>query len=444
MSEKRKDPRGRILRTGESYDSKTGRYRYSYKDAKGVRRSIYSWTLTKNDLVPAGKKQKRSEALREREKQIEVDLANEIDTAGGNMTIVALMKRYIALKNPDVRPTTRNGYRTQVKFMESNYMGHRKINTLTATEAEEWLVELHTKFGKSYSTLHTLRGILRPAYAMAKRNRWVVDNVFDFPMNKKKYGGTKTRDALTRAEMRRFLDFVRTDKHYKMYFNGVYILFNTGLRISEFCGLTPEDIDYDQHVIHVRRQLLRLHDGDSMLLYLEEPKTVNGKRDVPMTADVEKAFRQVIKNRPKVKEKVVKSLDGTMEATGFLWIDKNGEYEIAQHWSNHLRWAQGKYNRLFKEELPKISPHVCRHTFCSNMAGLGMSPKTLQTIMGHSSIEVTLNVYTHLEPDVLQLQFFSNPAYNLYPLEREPDIISLDDTSDEGDPDFTEEPDDDD
>ena len=46
--------------------------------------------------------------------------------------------------------------------------------------------------------------------------------------------------------------------------------------------------------------------------------------------------------------------------------------------------------------MPKITPHVCRHTYCSNMAKAGMNPKVLQYLMGHSDIGVTLNVYTHL------------------------------------------------
>ena len=54
------------------------------------------------------------------------------------------------------------------------------------------------------------------------------------------------------------------------------------------------------------------------------------------------------------------------------------------------------YNKTYRVQLPKITPHVCRHTFCSNMAKSGMNPKTLQYIMGHSDISVTLNTYTHV------------------------------------------------
>ena len=70
--------------------------------------------------------------------------------------------------------------------------------------------------------------------------------------------------------------------------------------------------------------------------------------------------------------------------------------EVALHWEKHFEWALAKHNRIYKEQLPKITLHVCRHTYCSNMAKSGMNPKTLQYLMGHSDISVTMNVYTHI------------------------------------------------
>ena len=135
--------------------------------------------------------------------------------------------------------------------------------------------------------------------------------------------------------------------------------------------------------------------------------------------------------------------------TGFLWIDKDGNYEVSQHWENHIRGARNRYNELFKDELPPISPHVIRHTFCSNCAGSGMSPKTLQVIMGHSSIEFTLNVYTHIETGDVKRKFFSfmnSSNYNLCGYYRIPDIVSPDDDVDidEGEVNYEEAIDDDD
>ena len=81
---------------------------------------------------------------------------------------------------------------------------------------------------------------------------------------------------------------------------------------------------------------------------------------------------------------------------GFLFRDKNGMPEVAMHWEHRFNHAVKRYNDIFKVQLPNITPHVCRHTYCSNMAKARMNPKTLQYLMGHSNISVTMNVYTHL------------------------------------------------
>ena len=72
---------------------------------------------------------------------------------------------------------------------------------------------------------------------------------------------------------------------------------------------------------------------------------------------------------------------------------------VALHWEKYFQHAVQKYNSIYKLQLPKITPHVCRHTFCSNMAKSGINPKTLQYLMGHSEIGVTLNTYTHIKED---------------------------------------------
>ena len=82
--------------------------------------------------------------------------------------------------------------------------------------------------------------------------------------------------------------------------------------------------------------------------------------------------------------------------SGFLFLDKNGMPLVAMHWEYRFRSMLGRYNEIYKVQMPKITPHVCRHTYCSNMAKSGINPKTLQYLMGHSDIAVTLNVYTHV------------------------------------------------
>lgn len=89
---------------------------------------------------------------------------------------------------------------------------------------------------------------------------------------------------------------------------------------------------------------------------------------------------------------------------GFLFLDKNDRPMVALHWEKYMQHIVEKYNKIYRIQMPKVTPHVCRHTFCSNMAKSGMNPKTLQYIMGHSDISVTLNVYTHVQFDDAQAE----------------------------------------
>ena len=170
----------------------------------------------------------------------------------------------------------------------------------------------------------------------------------------------------------------------------MYILFKTGMRISEFTGLTLSDLDMEKRTISINHQLQKT----GTLVYIESTKTDAGTRVIPMQDDVYECFERIIAGRPKLKVEPV--IDGY---SGFLHFDKDGKPMVAMHWEKYFQHAVQKYNSIYRVQLPKITPHVCRHTYCSNMAKSGMNPKVLQYLMGHSDISVTLNVYTHMKLD---------------------------------------------
>ena len=191
---------------------------------------------------------------------------------------------------------------------------------------------------------------------------------------------------LSRKQERAFWEFVKNDKHFSRYYEGIYILFKTGLRISEFVGLTTQDIDLKDRTINVKHQLQQTR---TLEYVIEDTKTDAGTRILPMTDDVYECFKKIAENRSKSK---VEPIIG-----GFLYLDKNGRTMVAMHWEKYFQHICQKYNRMYRVQMPKVTPHVCRHTYCSNMAKSGMNPKTLQYLMGHSDIGVTLNTYTHLK-----------------------------------------------
>ena len=124
---------------------------------------------------------------------------------------------------------------------------------------------------------------------------------------------------------------------------------------------------------------------------IETTKTDAGTRVLPITEDVAQMFQAIIEDRN--APKVEKSIDGY---SGFLFYDDNGMPLVAMHWQHRFNHMVGRYNDIYRVQMPNITPHVCRHTYCSNMAKSGMNPKTLQYLMGHSDISVTMNVYTHI------------------------------------------------
>ena len=117
-------------------------------------------------------------------------------------------------------------------------------------------------------------------------------------------------------------------------------------------------------------------------------------RMIPMTPEVKECFERIVSSRS--KSKVESMID---RRCGFLFLDKNEMPMVALHWEKYFQHIREKYNSIYKVQMQKVTPHVCRHTFCSNMAKSGMNPKTLQYLMGHSDIGVTLNTYTHIGYD---------------------------------------------
>lgn len=388
-TEKRRDRKGRILKNGES-ERADGRYAYVYTDYSGKQNFIYSWKLEPTDPLPKGKRKCLS--LREKERKILKQIESGLRYNEAQVTVMELVEKYISLKT-GVKSSTRAGYGTVINVLkEETAFSDKMITDIKISDAKEFLIYLQDIKGKGYSSIHSIRGVLRPAFQMAVDDDLLPKNPFEFQLVSVIVDDSKTREALTKKQENSFLEFIKHSKEYKKYYEGMYILFNTGLRISEFVGLTTKDIDMENKTINVDHQLQRNMHMEYEIV--DSTKTKYGMRTLPMTEEVYECFRTIMDNRPKPKKEP--SIKGYK---GFLYLDKNEMPVVALHWEKHFEYATKRYNSLFKEELPPVTPHVCRHTYCTNMAKKGMNPKALQYLMGHSDISITLNIYTHLKYD---------------------------------------------
>lgn len=387
---KRRDCKNRILRTGES-QRKDGRYAFKYTDSFGKAHFVYSWKLEPYDVLPAGKQSNQS--LREMEKKILRDLDDEVMPYADKLTVEGLVRKYV-LQKSGVRHNTMAGYKTVMNVLAKEAFGKLQIDKVKTSDAKYWLIKMQQQDGRSYSSIHSIRGVVRPAFQMAVDDDLIRKNPFDFHLSTVVVNDSVTREAITRKQMRQFLTFIKEDKHFCRYYDGIFILFKTGMRISEFVGLTVYDLDMDNRKITIDHQLQRKR---NMEYVIEDTKTSSGTRQIPMTDEVYECFKRIIESRRKPRVEPV--VEGR---TGFLFLDKNEMPMIALHWEKYFQHIVQKYNSIYKVPMPKITPHVCRHTYCSIMANSGMNPKTLQYLMGHSEIGVTLNVYTHTSYEIAE------------------------------------------
>ena len=204
-----------------------------------------------------------------------------------------------------------------------------------------------------YSSIHNIRGVLRPAFQMAVDDDILRKNPFEFQLASILVDDSHTREAITRADERKFLKFIQEDEHFAEYYEGVFLLFNTGLRISEMCGLTLADLDFKNREIRVDHQIQRKQDGT---LYCDETKTESGIRTLPMEDEVYACLKRVVDAR--ITPKCEPMVDGY---TGFVWLNyrarKGLRPMVAMDWEHIFRHILDKYNSIYKVQLPKITPH---------------------------------------------------------------------------------------
>ena len=158
-----------------------------------------------------------------------------------------------------------------------------------------------------------------------------IKNPFRFNISDLLTDDAVYRDALTEAQQRKYLQFIK-DYGNDNYYDDIVILVETGLRISELYGLTTSDVDLVKRRVHVRRQLCRTGDDP---YFITTPKSNSGVRTVPLSDSAYEAFRHALSHR--AKPQVEMMIDGV---SGFIFLDKDGRPKVAMHCQNYMRNMQ--------------------------------------------------------------------------------------------------------
>lgn len=389
-------PARKTLRANEFYNPKTKRYEYHYKDNLGKERVISSYRLEATDQLPKGKKSAKS--LREKETEINVQLENRIDIDGAKLTLLEVVDKYlISLYNRKrLAHNTKVGYNVTINTLKQYKLGYMEIGKIRPEHCEDWLADMKKKYRGS--SIQTQISLLKRTFEYALDYDYISKNPFRRITTDR--SDSKNMEALSVEDMNRFLDFCSKDKNSSHCYDMIYVLFWTGMRASELCGLTLDNIDMNNRVIEVNKQLQCINHTHVVL----STKTTNGKRTIPMTDGVYECFERILKNR---------YIKGDIEP--ICYDEKGNEYEefvflatrsrktiVRSHIEEYLQNCIKRYNIANPDNpIRKFGPHICRHTFATNMQYL--PPKTLQYILGHGNISTTMNNYVDVKPSAEQL-----------------------------------------
>lgn len=394
MAEKRKDSKGRNLRTGES-QRKDGRYVYRWQE-NGKEKSVYSMDLGE---------------LREKEKQIQKDLEDGINTKAANSaTLNDIFDKWIEKKR-GLRESTRARYKEIYERCVRETIGVKKIANLAYSDIFDFYRHLaeDKEFAKGY--LEFVDNVVCPSFDFAVKNGIIRQNpctgVFA-EIGKDFCKPTEKRHSLTLQEQNAFIDYVASSPIYSHWLPMFTVFLGTGGRAAEILGLRWDDLDFEKNTISINHALVYYSENHKYAFHIHDTKTGAGKRIVPMLKEVKEALLLIRENQncPDFKQPVV---DGY---TNFVFVTKrNGTYrytqidglikDICRHYNDDEAMKAGYEGRAANLIRP-FSLHNMRHTFASRLCEHETNMKAIQEIMGHANIATTMNIYAEATSEAKQ------------------------------------------
>lgn len=357
------DKRGRKLPKGirQRSDSFEGRFMYKYKE----------YTVKGDTISDTQKK------MRELRYKLEHGLYIEKHKMTYSEWFETWMNDY---KKNQVKLGTIQTYQKCYDCMVKNKIGSSLIADIRGEHIQK-LYNALVQEGYKKSSIEVVAAFLNESMKQAVMNGLIERNPVKLAKLPKEKGEKKKKEAMTKEQQAMFMKYAKDSYLYNLF----AVMLRTGMRCGEVRGLKYTDIDRKKNVIHVQRTLKRVKGAG----YIEDtPKTKTSTRDIPLTKEIQ----QLLEAQYKYWGFKVEKLDR------YLFCNENGEALSDQR-------VQNEINRITKciltdgNEFPYVTPHTFRHTFATRAIEAGMQPQILKTIMGHSSLAMTMDLYSHVMPD---------------------------------------------
>lgn len=286
-------------------------------------------------------------------------------------------------KKNAVRATTFEQYETVLRVHAIPALGSIRIAELKSYEVQR-LYNKMLEDGLSPRSIQLLNVVLHGALKQAVKCGLVMQNVcetVELPKAKQ-----KEMRVLTREEQDKLITVFEGDRYGGAY---LFSLF-TGLRRGEILALTWSDIDFDSKTINVNKNLSRVknyeEEGGKTRLIISEPKTMKSNRTVPLI----EYLIEVLKRQKIIQQEDRIAAHGLYEENDIVFANDVGR-----------AIEPGNFNRRFYKlvksaGIPHANPHCLRHSFATRGLELGIDIKTMQELLGHSSVALTGDIYTHV------------------------------------------------
>ena len=298
-----------------------------------------------------------------------------------NMTVDAWFNYWLTeIKAKTVRWSTLSSYKDRYNKNIKEIIGSMIISDVKPMHCQNVLNVMDSN-GYVGSSMARTKATLSAMFSDACENGLIAANPVTKSVKCPKKPEKNTR-VLTLDEQERFLTAARESINYSHF---LFIL-QTGVRSSELRGLKWDDTDFQNRIIHIRRNVA--HDSSNNRFITGELKTSSGKRDIPMTKTVYNLLIDIKRQQADRKQKVI-----SFEFADHVFLNRNGKLLPNSNYDRYLEKICDKAG------IERISMHTLRHTFATRCIESGMKPKTLQKILGHANISMTMDLYVHVTGD---------------------------------------------
>ncbi|MDT7548073.1 MAG: hypothetical protein QOE84_467, partial [Actinomycetota bacterium] len=311
--------------------------------------------------------------------QLREKIESHVPVAPTNLTVGAYLTEWVEqVAARRVRRSTLYNYRLYIDRHLVPGLGAKRLDKLTARDVRLFLDRLRDS-GIGARTVQYTHATLRAALEDAVRDELIGRNVARLVRVARPQA--RERQPLTAAQAKTFLESARDDRHYALF----VVLIVLGMRRSEALGLRWEDVDLDGRALQVRHTLHRQENS----LVLLPPKTRRSRRTIPLPAFVADALAE--HQRRQDAEKAASKRD--WHETGHVFTTGIGTPIDPRNCSRKFA-AQCRVAGV-----PVLPLHALRHTCVSLLLSMGAPPRVVMEIVGHSALEMTMNVYGHVDLD---------------------------------------------